>query len=55
MNGDPQPAMLVVVVFGGRGYSMPYDAILGDSGWRTKEDNDTHGAGGRFGWLGSEI
>ncbi|XP_039583715.1 adherens junction-associated protein 1 [Passer montanus] len=34
---------------------MPCDAILGDSGWRTREDNDTRGAGGCFGWLGSEI
>lgn len=32
--------MLVVVVFRGRGCSRPYDAILGDSGWRTREDND---------------
>lgn len=47
--------MLVVIVFREKGYCMPYDAVLGDSGWRTREENDTCGPGGCFGRLGSEI
>lgn len=28
---------------------MPYNAVLGDSGQRTRVDNDTHGAEGCLG------